>query len=82
MVNRSPLLAVCGIAIFLSGCNTPAPVRYIPTSEPFCKAVQTVCISKDDVLTEPTAQQVEANNLGRDKVCKRKVACAPQKPTS
>lgn len=71
------------LAMALAGCETAKPVRYIPTSEPFCAAVQTVCISKDDVLTEPTAQQVEANNLGRAKVCKpKKVVCKQEKPTS
>lgn len=71
------------LLVVLSGCapNAPPP-RLIPTSEPFCQAVQTVCISKDDQLTEPTAQSLEANNLGRDKVCKRKVTCQQPKPTS
>lgn len=70
VINRTAALVAFSL---LAGCATPAPtVRYIPTSEPFCAAVQTVCISKDDVLTEPTAQSIEANNLGRDKVCKRR----------
>jgi hypothetical protein len=74
------LLAANGL--LLAGCaSAPKPVL-VPTSEPFCRAVQTVCISKDDQLTEGTASQVEANNLGRAKVCKRQVACAPPKPTS
>lgn len=67
----------------LAGCvpNAPPP-RLIPTAEPFCAAVQTVCISKDDQITEGTAQSIEANNLGRAKVCKRQVKCAAEKPTS
>lgn len=77
------LLASVTCSLLLAGCTTPAPVRYIPTSEPFCAAVQPVCISKDDQFTEPTAQQIEANNLGRAKVCKpKKVACKQEKPTS
>jgi len=76
-------LFLCAFNGALSGCaKDPPVVRVVPTSEPFCAAVQTVCISKDDQLTEPTAQQIEANNLGRAKVCKRSVKCAPQKPTS
>ena len=62
-------------AFALAGCET---VKYVPTSEPFCKAVQTVCISKDDSLSEGTAQQLEANNLGRARVCKKRVACAKE----
>jgi hypothetical protein len=74
--------ALCAFNGALAGCETAAPVRYIPTSEPFCRAVHTVCISREDALTEGTASQIEANNLGRAKVCKRQVACAPPKPTS
>jgi hypothetical protein len=73
---------LCAFNGALSGCaSAPKPIL-VPTSEPFCRAVHTVCISKDDQLTEGTASQVEANNLGRAKVCKRQVACAPPKPTS
>jgi hypothetical protein len=34
--------------------------------------MQTVLISKDDGLTELTAQQIEANNLARERLCGRK----------
>lgn len=61
-------------ALMLAGCET---TKYVPTSAPFCKAVQTVCISKDDTLTEGTASQVEANNLGHAKVCPtKKIDCS------
>jgi hypothetical protein len=52
----------------LCGCATPRTV-VIATSKPFCDAVKHVCISASDVLTEPTAQQIEGNNLGRAPIC-------------
>jgi len=67
----------------LAGCETPKQqVRYVPTSEPLCRAVEITCISKDDKFTEPTAQSIEGNNIGISKVCKRKVQCTPEKPAS
>ena len=69
-----PRISAITLAVsLLAGCGE---TKYIPTSAPFCKAVAPVCISKDDVLTEDTATQVEANNLGMTKVCKvRKNMC-------
>ena len=78
------------LALCLAGCASPKQtVRYKPTAEPYCAAVQTVCISKDDQFTEETAQGVEANNRGRQSLIKQKVCkarpsdeCAPKKPSS
>jgi hypothetical protein len=47
----------------------------IASSKPFCKAVQHVCISASDVFTEPTAQQIEGNNLGRAPICGKPKPC-------
>ena len=67
-----------GLLLLLAGCVKDAPPpRYIPTAEPFCQAMHTVCVSKDDQLTEGTASQVEANNLGRQSLIKKKV-CRPR----
>ena len=52
--------------VLLSGC---AKETLVATAEPLCEAVQHVCISRSDVLTEGTAQQIEANNLGRRRIC-------------
>lgn len=55
------------VALVLStGC---ASESIVATAEPFCAAVKHVCISRDDRLTEGTAQQLEANNLGRKPIC-------------
>ena len=60
-------MIVVAIGLVLAGCETP---KYVATSKPLCRAVQTVLISKDDQMTEGTASQIEANNLGRAKVCR------------
>lgn len=57
--------------VLLSGCA--ATERVVATAEPFCEAVKPVCHSRDDRLTEGTASQIEANNLGWPKVCKSSV---------
>jgi hypothetical protein len=73
-MNRAIFVFVFALAV--TGC---APtVKYVPTSQPFCAAVQAVCISKDDKMTEGTATQIEANNLGHARVCKKRVACNKQ----
>lgn len=43
--------------------------RVVVSAKPVCPVVKPVCIGKDDVLTEETAQQIEANELGRTKLC-------------
>lgn len=65
---RKLALVLCGL-VPLAGCATGTIVA---TAEPFCAAVAHVCISRDDRLTEGTAVQVEANNLGRGKICPMK----------
>jgi hypothetical protein len=68
--------------VAMAGCaSTSAPV-IVPTTAPFCAAVQPVCISKNDQLTEGTGQQIEADNLARAKLCKKVVRCSNPKPTS
>lgn len=54
--------------VLLSGC---AKESIVATVEPFCEGVAHVCISRDDRLTDGTATQIEANNLGRAKLCVR-----------
>jgi hypothetical protein len=66
-----PLL--CALAP-LAGCATTKTVA-IADPRPFCKAVQHVCISASDVFTEPTAQQIEGNNLGRAPICGKPKPC-------
>ena len=74
MKSLVSLAGFAALALILAGCA--AQTKYVPTAAPLCKAVQPVCIDKDDVLTEPTASQIEANNLGMTKVCKvRKNVC-------
>jgi hypothetical protein len=77
VIARTLILA----CLALAGCASPAPV-IIPTTEPFCAAVQPICISRDDQLTEGTGQQIEADNLARAKLCKKLVRCSATKPTS
>lgn len=50
-------------------------VKPVATAKPVCPVVKPVCIGKDDVLTEETAQQIEANELGRAKICGRPPRC-------
>lgn len=70
LLTLASLLSALGL---LSGCaGTPA---VIADARPFCAAVTPVCISKDDVLTEETARQIEANNLGRAAICGRPRKC-------
>ena len=66
-LSKLALLA-CSLGL-LCGC---APT-IVATAKPTCRAVETVLISKDDTLTEGTAQQIEGNNLARERLCgKRK----------
>lgn len=54
--------------LLLAGCASTKP-KVVVTAKPVCPVVRPVCIGKDDVLTEETAQQIEANELGRSKLC-------------
>lgn len=69
------LRALLIVPVLLSGCaSTP-----VATVEPFRTAMRDVCVSRDDALTERTAQQVEANNLALRKLLSRGSQCP--KPT-
>jgi len=65
----------------LTGCGT----TLVATVEPVCtpEVLRDVCVSKDDKLTEPTAQAIEGNNLALRKLCKRESLCktAPKAKT-
>lgn len=71
---RSPkkgvrLVALLTLPVLLSGCSS----AIVATAEPFCAdVVRPVCVSRDDKITEPTARQIEGNNLGIVAVCKLK----------
>jgi len=57
--------------VLLSGCAT-TPVA---TVDPFRTALRDVCISSQDQLSEPTAQQIEANNLALRRMLSRGSQC-------
>jgi hypothetical protein len=59
--------------VLSAGCASK--VVPIADSRPFCGAVKHVCIDRDDVLTEMTATQIEANNLGRAPICGKPKPC-------
>jgi hypothetical protein len=61
------VLPLCALGL-LCGCAK----TFVATAGPSCRALQTVLISQDDGLTEGTAQQIEANNLAREKLCGKK----------
>ena len=63
------------LATALAGCAT-TPVA---TVEPVCGGLRTVWVAKDDVLTERTASQIEANNLARVRLCGRSRPPPPEK---
>ena len=67
--------------MLLPGCAKEPAV--IATSKPFCQAVQPVCISRDDSLTDKTARRLLANEYGREAVCGKPPRCPKEaKPTS
>lgn len=49
------------LAATASGCTTPM----IVTADELCRDWQHQTVSKDDKLTQGTAEQIEANNLSR-----------------
>lgn len=55
----------------LAGCSS-TPVA---TVEPFRTALRDVCIAREDVLSEGTAKQIEANNLALRRMLKRGSQC-------
>jgi hypothetical protein len=67
------LALLLSVPALLGACaSTPA---VIATSKPFCPAIKHVCIDKHDVLTEPTATQIEGNNLARARLCGKPPNC-------
>lgn len=60
-------------ALLFSACASNTVVTV-----PVCGPIKTVCISKDDALTEKTASQIEGNNLALSKMCKVKASCNRQ----
>lgn len=65
-MRRAKLVCLPVSLVLLSGC---AREIIVATAEPLCEAVAHVCIAREDRLTEGTAVQIEANNLGRGRVC-------------
>ncbi|MGL4396606.1 MAG: hypothetical protein ACRCS9_08720 [Hyphomicrobium sp.] len=63
------MLVLIGLAP-LAGCSS-TPVA---TVKPVTIALRDVCVSRDDLLTESTAQAIEANNLALRKL-KGKSTC-------
>lgn len=53
----------------LIGCSKD---NIVATVEPLCASITHVCVSREDRLTEGTAQMIEGNNLARQAVCKPK----------
>jgi len=67
MLPWKPALLLCALAL-LPGCAK----NFVATAAPSCRALQTVIIDNDDRLVESTAQQIEANNLARERLCGKK----------
>lgn len=53
-------------ALMLGAC---APQSYVATVEPVCGSLKTVYITKDDVLVEQTASDLEHNNIALGTLC-------------
>ena len=56
----------------LGGCVPATAVTVRPLCGDNAKSapIKPVCISKGDTLTEPTASQIEGNNLALERLCK------------
>ena len=61
----------------LSGCASATAVTVKPLcgETPAKAPIKPICPSKDDVLTEGTASQIEADNLALSRLCKRPTIC-------
>lgn len=53
----------------------PVPVA---TLKPVCPAIEHVCVSQHDTLTDATAEAIEGNNLARAKLCGPPPQCMPK----
>lgn len=62
--NSRALLSACCVtfAAIVSGCSH-APM--LVTADELCKDWRNMTVSKKDVLTQETAEQIEASNLSR-----------------
>jgi hypothetical protein len=67
MLPLKPALLLCALAL-LPGCAK----TIVATAQPSCRSVLSVTIDNEDWLTEQTAQQIEANNLARERLCGKK----------
>lgn len=75
-IHRGLSIACVGIiAATVSGCAMFEKEKVVVSVKPVCPVVRPVCIGKDDVLTEKTATQLEANELGRSKLCGKPPKC-------
>ena len=55
------------LPVLLGACSS----TIVATAEPFCAdVVRPVCVSREDKISEPTARQIEGNNLGIVHMCK------------
>lgn len=66
------ILAVAVMGIPISACET---TRYVTTSQPFKGSLKPICVSKDDVLTEGTAQAIEGDDLAKRSIFKSRDEC-------
>jgi hypothetical protein len=57
---------VCLTVVLLSGCSVTGPVKVIDTG---CTWMRPVYVSKKDILTDGTAQQILGNNTAGERNC-------------
>ena len=69
------LASLLSVAALLTGCAQ----TLVATVEPVCEVIHDTCISKDDKLTEGTAQKLEGDNLSLRRMCKRQNECKSEK---
>jgi hypothetical protein len=70
------LIVLMIVLSWFTGCA--GPVRYVATATPYKQAVRAICVSKDDVLTEGTAQAIEADNRALRAINKSRDECKPR----
>ena len=83
MMHSKRVILLIVLAL-LGGCASATAVTVRPLCGDNAKSapIKPVCISKGDSLTEPTASQIEGNNLALAKLCKIKVECRKKPPTT
>jgi hypothetical protein len=65
MFVEKKMIALLASLVLLTGCETAGPV----TDRGFCSVGRPIYVSKQDVLTEGTADQIEAHNGTGARVC-------------